>query len=784
MVLNVSGGIDEEDTTEVGVFSDIEEENLIDSDMSDIPHGSVMSNPRVTSLFATQRSWRVLRLPGGRAGDEGATGLRGFSNFMLQIVPGWRGQTIRDSPFRQMVTARMWQQYINNMEPIDDALELQAPYSPEEMLSLRMFCEEWNDDPGHVRFSRRLAQHPSTNNSDAVLKGNMVYDLCTGQIQLRTSRGGRGDGNIPIRLAHDILTSIPFDEYNFYTLNSVHAHEGAAVYEQFLNRYVRLSSTEVAMVEEIENGIRGGGRGYATMSTNITGDPVEAFALMQQTIEAMEIGDTTTVRAHLNALISPPYNYQSMAQQIDVGGTHGGRFVTAQQIRYHRFNAGNLTNNSTTNNSTPLRLIIAQGRATDGSLVMWPQEQLTTNANTHPPLGFFMEMNQSGTGVERVWEVFTVGNAKHIRIADYDSQARAVSELVGGFNRRDRQAVDQRAPGRPDRDAADRRRGVRGNPIFGKKLELDPIPKSSKKGFSIAADSDITASLNAYRFLGIIGLAVKGAAYAKKFFEDETDERTLFEVASLVTEHEVLVKKAFTNKKNFETIMQAFARGGHEIDKVAVHSNSMVYSLGGKMLDTEDLDGLYKKAGDYAKKYATRSNPHVQEMKGMRKYIKSNGRFGAQTTMGRGKYIYVEVLPKTQMSFTGKYKGRSKQTQYWDHGSTSVADSTGLSKVFPGGPSNDGYFIKKGLHKRTDTAVPWMIALPRKSFQAFTDSEGRRTIRPKHRKAEADPAWAKFTRLYGVPTYAGKPGKQNLFKIKKADRGKFYDNLRARPTKR
>ena len=786
MVLNVSGEIEEEDTTEVGVFSDIEEENLIDSDMSDIPHGAVMANPRITSLFATQRSWRVLRLPGGRAGDEGATGLRGFANFMLQIIPGWSGQTIRDSPFRQMVTARMWQQYINNMEPIDDALELQAPYSPEEMLSLRMFCEEWNDDPGHIRFTRRLSQHPSTNNSDAILKGNMVYDLCTGQIQLRTSRGDRGDGNIPIRLAHDILTSIPLEEYNFYTLNSVHAREGAAVYEQFLNRYVRLSSTEVAMVEEIENGIRGGGRGYATMSTNITGDPVEAFALMQQTIEAMEIGDTTTVRAHLNALVSPPYNYQSMAQQIDVGGTHGGRFVTAQQLRYHRFNAGNLTNNNTTNNSTPLRLIIAQGRATDGSLVMWPQEQLTANANTHPPLGFFMEMNQSGTGVERVWEVFAVGNAKHIRIADYDSQARAVSELVGGFNRRDRQAVDQRAGrGQPDRDAADRRRGVRGNPIFGKKLELEPIPKSSKKGFAIVADSDLTKTLDAYRFLGIIGIAVNGAAYAKKFFTGKAKERNLFDVAESVTEHETLVKKAFTNKKNFETIMEAFERGGHDLsDGVGVHSQSMAYSLGGKLLNSEKMMELYDKAIEYAKKYAPRSNPHMQEMKGHKRQVVRKNRFGAQTTMGRGKYIYVQVLPKTQMSFTGKYKGRSKQTQYWDHGSTSVADSTGLSKVFSGGPSNDGYFIKKGLHKRTDTPVPWMIALPRKSFQAFTDSEGRRTIRPKHRKAEADPAWAKFTRLYGVPTYAGEPGKQNLFKIKKADRGKFYDNLRARPTKR
>ena len=38
MVLNVSGEIDEEDTTEEGDFgSDVEEENIVDSDMSDIP---------------------------------------------------------------------------------------------------------------------------------------------------------------------------------------------------------------------------------------------------------------------------------------------------------------------------------------------------------------------------------------------------------------------------------------------------------------------------------------------------------------------------------------------------------------------------------------------------------------------------------------------------------------------------------------------------------------------------------------------------------------------------
>ena len=100
------------------------------------------------------------------------------------------------------------------------------------------------------------------------------------------------------------------------------------------------------MVEEIEMGIRASGRAYATMSTSLTGDPIEAFALMQQTIEAMELGDTMTVRSQLNALLSPPYNFQSMAQKIDVGGTHGGSFVASDQIRYHNFKLGNLTNSN------------------------------------------------------------------------------------------------------------------------------------------------------------------------------------------------------------------------------------------------------------------------------------------------------------------------------------------------------------------------------------------------------------------------------------------------------
>ena len=107
MVLNVSGSEEQTDTTEESGVLFGPAENVYDDDKADrdMTQGAALANPRITSLFTTQRGWRVLRLPGGRAGDEGPGGFRGLSNFMLQFVPGWSGQTIRDSPFRHMVTA-------------------------------------------------------------------------------------------------------------------------------------------------------------------------------------------------------------------------------------------------------------------------------------------------------------------------------------------------------------------------------------------------------------------------------------------------------------------------------------------------------------------------------------------------------------------------------------------------------------------------------------------------------------------------------------------------------
>ena len=517
------------------------------------------------------------------------------------------------------------------MDPLDDALEINAPYSPEEALSLRAFCEEWGTiDPGHVAFRQRLINHPSTNEADAILKGNMVYDICTRQIRLRTSPddGRRGGNNpIPIRLAHDILTSIPFREFNFYTLNSVHAEEGPGLYRDFLSRYIRLTATEVSMVEEIEDGIRAGGRGYATMSTSLTGDAAEAYAIMQQTVEAMELGDTVTVRANLNALLAAPYSYASSAMNINVSGPHGGNFVAKNALVFVKIKEGALTEKNQKKADTAA--MYKYGRNSAGIQVEMPGPSSGGAISNATPEGYYAEVNDNGIGIKRIYEVLKIGDNKNVRIVGRDREALALNNLIGGFNAFDERAMDRRADdgGRPRRDAS-RDRRPRGNP-------------------------------------------------------------------------------------------------------------------------------------------GVRTN-----------------RFGGEGTMGRGSFIQVQLLPKTQVEFTGKHKGKKNATQFWEQGGTKVSDSTGLAGVFSGGPSNDGYFIKTAIHKRTGKPVPWLIALPRKSFEAFTDSEGRRTVRPKHRKAEANPAWEKFTSLYGIPTYSGGKGTKNLFKIKKADRGTFYSKLRATPTKK
>jgi hypothetical protein len=497
------------------------------------------------------------------------------------------------------------------------------------------------------------------------------------------------------------------------------------------------------MVEELENGIRAGGRGYANMSTSLTGDASEAYAIMQQTVEAMELGDTVTVRANLNALVAAPYNYQSAAMNINLSSPTGGNFVSPNQVVYVQFNEGKLGGKKKKGSKLTTRLMYKQGRDASGNVIELKTSDNKISKDT--PEGYYMEIKDNGIGIKGTWEVFKMGDNTNIRSANQDTRALALSNLIGGFNAFDETARDFRAgeeegPRRSaGRDRRPRNRAPMSNPRsnapFDGAARLGEIRRKQRADAETALqkfgsdwiDSSVDNAMKTQA----------GPTFSFDFTKDYGEKNSV--------------------SRDYDNLVELF--GSHD----AVENQlSLIYN-GEFKLD---------KSG-FGLRFWYTPNPEVR-----------SNRFGGQGTMGRGSFIQVQLLPKTQVEFTGKHKGKKNATQFWEQGGTKVSDSTGLAGVFSGGPSNDGYFIKTAIHKRTGKPVPWLIALPRKSFEAFTDSKGRRTVRPKHRKAEANPAWEKFTSLYGVPTYSGGKGTKNLFKVKKADRGTFYSKLRATPTKK
>ena len=70
---------------------------------------------------------------------------------------------------------------------------------------------------------------------------------------------------------------------------------------------------EVAMIQEISQGIQNQGRTYANTS-NPMADAVTTFNLMMRVVESYNIGDTMTARAGIAALLNAPINYKSNAK--------------------------------------------------------------------------------------------------------------------------------------------------------------------------------------------------------------------------------------------------------------------------------------------------------------------------------------------------------------------------------------------------------------------------------------------------------------------------------------
>ena len=277
-------------------------------------------NPPRKAVTAFQIPWRALRLPGAR-GSERWVGSEAFS--ALGKALGGRADDIRSSPYAYVISEKAWRNYVNNMDGQDVAAELSAPVSDFEKASLYLFAEEWRADVTHEAFKRRLIDHPLVNVGSETAKGELVYDLITGQV---TAKGGRPNTAYRemLRLAMDILKSIRLRYYNYYSVNLLHSDEGAAVYEEFLNRYVPLEANEVAIIKEIEMGLGAQGRTYAVNTSNPAADALTTYNLMMRVVESYNIGDTMTARAGVSALIQAPINYQS-AVRFSVNTDHLGR---------------------------------------------------------------------------------------------------------------------------------------------------------------------------------------------------------------------------------------------------------------------------------------------------------------------------------------------------------------------------------------------------------------------------------------------------------------------------
>ena len=300
----IERSIDVDDTDEDYMDGESDEGIFFeDDDLQNEFQAPTLINPRQKKAAKFTVPWKALRLPAAQGEGRFAalTGLFAGS------------KNIRSSPYAYVIPYKSWQQYISNMDATDVAAEMNAPVSDFEKASLYLFAEEWRLDVTHEAFKRRLIDHPLVNVAQETAKGQLVFDIVTGKV---TAKGGRPDTKHEemLRLAMDILQSIRLRYYTYYSVNLLHGHEGAAVYEEFLSRYVPLEAQEVAIIAEIEMGIRAQGRSYAVNTSNPMADAVTTFNLMMRVVESYNIGDTMTARAGISALLQAPINYRSSAR--------------------------------------------------------------------------------------------------------------------------------------------------------------------------------------------------------------------------------------------------------------------------------------------------------------------------------------------------------------------------------------------------------------------------------------------------------------------------------------
>ena len=221
-------------------------------------------------------------------------------------------------PYSEMLmlaTAENWYDYIRNMNPLDISAELSVEVSPQDQLSIYGFVKEWESDPSHRAFRRRINQGADINSEFS--KGQIAYDLMTAKAPnaMKGSNFSSHRYEKMFSLALDILKSIRFNTYNYYTLNAMHNDEGDRVFMDFRSRYIPLGAAHVEMIQEMQENIAGG-KSYAFQTTASQDQALEADLLMRKCVSAYQVGDTRTCRSILDVLMAHPFNYKPMSTKL------------------------------------------------------------------------------------------------------------------------------------------------------------------------------------------------------------------------------------------------------------------------------------------------------------------------------------------------------------------------------------------------------------------------------------------------------------------------------------
>ena len=428
------------------------------------PGGLSRGVGRITSVVGGlgAGSWQALRLPSVGFGKRAGLISKFASAFNAFGID--RG-TFRSGPYSNLITARMWSYYINNMDMQDVGAELSAEVSAEEKLSIYQFCKEWEQDPGHVAFTQRLLNTKDVNSVDEIAKGNIVYDLMTGGIQPGPT-GVKDPRNVKhdkmFRLAIDIINSMRLREYNFYSLNLVHRDEGTRLYDEFMSNYVPLESDEVEIIHEVMRGLNNHGQSYAMQTTDHDGDPMGAYDLMARLGNAYNSGDTRLCRSILDTLFGYPYKF---VPQVGYKGLFDGvssRFIGQEPLHLYINNGW--------------RWILNDGKAKNvrngGKEFKVDNEAqlIEVLSYTYPkPIGVFTKLSS--------------GNNKfsYMPWSQFESTARTAASMVpqsrGGFDERVRDAENREA--QKDKTRSDGGGKGKGGGGGGRRGRRNPAPKKN-----------------------------------------------------------------------------------------------------------------------------------------------------------------------------------------------------------------------------------------------------------------------------------------------------------------